>query len=197
MTKLQLKTLVLFACVLSLCACSLKKLEEKSEINPLATSKLPPNILWIVTDDHRPDSINAYNRAVYKQNDSPLGYVESPNTDKLAAEGILFTNAFTDSPVCAPSRAAMHSGRYPFRHSRLALYDLSIDSLERNNLAYQTQYTELAQWIRHKLGNIVLGDGRIEADWSQENHYVVSNIAKGADDKKLDIPAHLINNLPR
>ncbi|WP_429933192.1 sulfatase-like hydrolase/transferase [Alteromonas sp. 4B03] len=83
-----------------------------------------PNILWIITDDHRPDSISAYNQAVYGQANSPLGYIESPNADELAQEGVLFTQAFTNSPVCGPSRAALHSGRYPFRTGRFA-FELS------------------------------------------------------------------------
>ncbi|MEI8624768.1 sulfatase-like hydrolase/transferase [Pseudoalteromonas sp. B137] len=80
-----------------------------------------PNILWIITDDQRSDSVSAYNQAVYGQNNSPLGYVESPNIDKLAAEGVLFPHAFTNSPVCGPSRGSMHSGRYPFRNGHYAL----------------------------------------------------------------------------
>lgn len=75
-----------------------------------------PNVLWIITDDQRPDSIAAFNRAVYDQDESPLGYVESPHVDRLAAEGLLFTNAFNNSPACGPSRGSMHSGRYPFRN---------------------------------------------------------------------------------
>ncbi|NHN38394.1 sulfatase-like hydrolase/transferase [Pseudomaricurvus alcaniphilus] len=90
---------------------SLSELERPSQ---------KPNILWIITDDQRPDSISAYNRAVYGTNNSPLGYVESPNVDKLAAQGVLFTKAFNNSPVCGPSRGSMHSGRYPFRNGHYA-----------------------------------------------------------------------------
>ncbi len=75
-----------------------------------------PNVLWILTDDHRYDSIRAFNKMIHNTNgDSPLGYVESPNTDKLAAEGTTFINTYVHSQGCAPSRAAMHTGRYPFR----------------------------------------------------------------------------------
>ncbi len=80
----------------------------------------PPNILWVVTDDHRADSLRTYNQAVFGTDDSPLGYVESPSADRLAAEGTLFTNAFCNSPVCAPSRAALQTGRYPFRTGHYA-----------------------------------------------------------------------------
>ncbi|WP_111977525.1 sulfatase-like hydrolase/transferase [Algibacillus agarilyticus] len=94
--------------------------EQQSDFKADDTSKAQPNILWIITDDQRPDSIAAYNRAVYGQSASPIGHVESPNVDKLAAEGVLFTQAFTNSPVCGPSRGSMHSGRYPFRNGHYA-----------------------------------------------------------------------------
>lgn len=79
-----------------------------------------PNILWIITDDHRPDSIQAYNRATTGKNESSLGYVSSPNIDKLASEGVLFTRAYNQAPACGTSRTSMHSGRYPFRVGKYA-----------------------------------------------------------------------------
>ncbi|MEN8862244.1 MAG: sulfatase-like hydrolase/transferase [Lentimonas sp.] len=74
-----------------------------------------PNILWIITDDQRSDSVAAYNRATTGEAESKLGYVESPNLDALAAEGTMFTNAFCNSLACAPSRSSMHTGKYPHR----------------------------------------------------------------------------------
>ncbi|MEM6642698.1 MAG: sulfatase-like hydrolase/transferase [Bacteroidota bacterium] len=74
-----------------------------------------PNILWIVTDDQRADALAVYNEAVSGQKASPLGYVESPNIDVFAKEGVLFTNAYCNSPGCAPSRASMITGKYPHR----------------------------------------------------------------------------------
>ncbi|MEO0795725.1 MAG: sulfatase-like hydrolase/transferase [Verrucomicrobiota bacterium] len=79
-----------------------------------------PNILWIVTDDQRADSLACFNRAVYGTDESPLGYVESPNIDALAEEGVLFTRAIVNSPACGPSRGSMHTGRYPFRNGHYA-----------------------------------------------------------------------------
>ena len=46
----------------------------------------------------------------------------------------------------------------------MALYDLRVDPLEKNNLANHHAYAALADWFRQKLGNIVLGDGRVECD---------------------------------
>ncbi|MDF7822377.1 sulfatase-like hydrolase/transferase [Pontiellaceae bacterium B12227] len=79
-----------------------------------------PNVLWIITDDQRADSISAFNQAEYGTKESPLGYVESPNVDALAREGVLFTHAICNSPACGPSRGSMHSGRYPFRNGHYA-----------------------------------------------------------------------------
>ncbi len=77
-----------------------------------------PNILWIITDDQRADALRCYNQATNGQNNSPLGYVESPNIDQLAAEGVLFTKAYCNSPACAPSRSSMHTGQYPHHSGR-------------------------------------------------------------------------------
>ena len=79
-------------------------------------------------------------------------------------------------------------------NAEMTLYDLDKDPLEQNNVAYDKDYEQLAAWFRTKLGNIVLGDGRVEADWRKANSYHISNFAKGADDKKADIPEHIIPN---
>jgi len=43
-------------------------------------------------------------------------YYETPNIDKLAGEGIVFTNAYSNAPNCAPTRACLMSGQYTPRH---------------------------------------------------------------------------------
>ena len=78
----------------------------------LGAGRVQPNILWIVTDDQRSDSLGCYNRATIGRAQSRLGHVESPNIDRLAAEGVLFTNAYCNSMACAPSRSSMHTGKY-------------------------------------------------------------------------------------
>lgn len=46
--------------------------------------------------------------------------------------------------------------------------------------------------VNDKLGNIVLGDGRVECDWSKANSFNISNFAPGTHDHKLDIPTNII-----
>ncbi|MGJ8693053.1 MAG: sulfatase-like hydrolase/transferase [Thalassotalea sp.] len=105
-----------------------------------------PNILWIVTDDQRADSIAAFNQVERGENNSALGYVASPNIDALAKEGVLFTRAYNNSPACASSRASMvmglyphHGGRYGFEYSNNT-HALSTPSLPGvlNSKGYQT-----------------------------------------------------------
>ncbi|MFQ6042156.1 MAG: sulfatase [Candidatus Poribacteria bacterium] len=62
-----------------------------------------PNILWFCTDQQRFDTLGCYGNE----------FVKTPNFDRLAREGVLFENAFSQSPVCTPSRASFLTGRYP------------------------------------------------------------------------------------
>lgn len=62
-----------------------------------------PNILWICTDQQRYDTIRALGNP----------HINTPSIDKLVGEGVSFTQAYAQSPVCTPSRAAFLTGRYP------------------------------------------------------------------------------------
>ncbi|MHC4432686.1 MAG: sulfatase family protein, partial [Planctomycetota bacterium] len=62
-----------------------------------------PNILLIIADDMAWDDCGAYGHRG----------VRTPNIDKLAAEGMRFTNAFLTASSCSPSRASIITGRYP------------------------------------------------------------------------------------
>ncbi|GAB4038930.1 sulfatase-like hydrolase/transferase [Spirosoma gilvum] len=68
-----------------------------------------PNIVYILADDLGYGDVSAYN---------PNGQVSTPNIDKLAAQGMRFTDAHSPSSVCTPTRYALLTGRYPWR-SRL------------------------------------------------------------------------------
>jgi uncharacterized sulfatase len=70
---------------------------------PLVAAKPRPNIVFICTDDQAQWALGAYgNRDV-----------KTPNLDRLAFGGAIFRNAFTVTPVCSPSRAALMTSRYP------------------------------------------------------------------------------------
>lgn len=66
----------------------------------------PPNVIFILADDLGYGDVKCFN---------PEGRIPTPNIDRLAAEGMKFTNAHTASSVCTPSRYAVLTGRYPWR----------------------------------------------------------------------------------
>lgn len=78
-----------------------------------ATEAKRPNILWIVTDDQRADALGCWNEAMTGKKESALGYVSSPNIDRIASQGVLFTHSYCNSPLSGPSRGSMHTGQYP------------------------------------------------------------------------------------
>src|SRR3954471_20695063 len=61
-----------------------------------------PNLLLVMTDQQRADAMGCSG-----------GWVDTPNMDRIAAEGVRFENAYTNSPVCIPARASLATGRYP------------------------------------------------------------------------------------
>ena len=61
-----------------------------------------PNILFIMTDDHGYQAISAYDET----------YINTPNLDRLADEGIIFRNSFVTNSICGPSRAVMLTGKH-------------------------------------------------------------------------------------
>lgn len=81
--------------VLILCACSPQK-EEKAQFPKR------PNILFIMSDDHAYQAISAYGSEL----------IETPNIDRLANEGMRFSNATVTNSICAPSRATILTGKH-------------------------------------------------------------------------------------
>ncbi|MEO0754585.1 MAG: sulfatase-like hydrolase/transferase, partial [Pseudomonadota bacterium] len=72
-------------------------------------SEGPPNIVFILADDLGINDISAFGGGVAG------GRVPTPNIDRLAAEGAMFSNAYSGAATCAPSRAMLMTGRYPTR----------------------------------------------------------------------------------
>ena len=65
----------------------------------------PPNVVVFLVDDLGARDVGCYGSTFY----------ETPNVDRLAAEGMKFTAAYSACPVCSPTRASMMTGRYPQR----------------------------------------------------------------------------------
>jgi uncharacterized sulfatase len=65
-----------------------------------------PNVVIILTDDMGYGDISCYNK----------NQIKTPNIDRLATEGVRFTDFYVPTPYCAPSRASLLTGRFPLRH---------------------------------------------------------------------------------
>ena len=63
----------------------------------------PRNLLFIMSDEHSRRVLGCYGHAM----------IRTPNLDRLAARGVRFSDAYCNSPICVPSRASFHTGRYP------------------------------------------------------------------------------------
>src|SRR3974377_631698 len=67
--------------------------------------KRSPNFVFILADDLGWTDLSCYGSKYY----------ETPNIDRLASQGMRFTNAYAACPVCSPTRASIMTGRYPAR----------------------------------------------------------------------------------
>ena len=93
-------SLVCFVYTLTFVGCQLenKKIQNRR-----------PNILFIMADDHAYQAISAYDDRL----------IQTPNIDRLAQEGLLFSNACVTNSICAPSRAVILSGKHSHLNGKI------------------------------------------------------------------------------
>ncbi|RMG38028.1 MAG: DUF4976 domain-containing protein [Planctomycetota bacterium] len=84
-------------------------------VAPAADADTRPNILYIMSDDHAAHAIGAYGGRL-------AALDPTPTIDRLAREGMLFTNVFATNSICTPSRACVLTGQYPHTNG---VYDLT------------------------------------------------------------------------
>lgn len=95
------RSLLLFVLIFLLAAtfsCKQEKQESKR-----------PNIIFIMSDDHAYQAISAYDDRL----------IQTPNIDRIADEGMLFTNACVSNSICAPSRATILTGKHTHIHGKI------------------------------------------------------------------------------
>ncbi|WP_339810591.1 sulfatase [uncultured Imperialibacter sp.] len=88
-----------FATILYSCSPSAPKEAEKKR----------PNIVFIMSDDHAYQAISAYSNKL----------IETPNIDRIAKQGMLFTNASVTNSICAPSRAVILTGKHSHLNGKI------------------------------------------------------------------------------
>lgn len=100
----KLNKLVFSICLVSFLLISCKSKIRKENIGQ-QNSIEKPNIILIVADDMGWNDLGCYGNS----------FIETPNIDQLAAEGIRFTDGYAAAPLCSPSRASLVTGLHPIR----------------------------------------------------------------------------------
>lgn len=98
---------ILFVFVLAgIVSCGQVDVEPGQPLRPSTIARHGPNIIIVIADDLGHADVGSYGNSV----------VRTPAIDRLAAEGMRFTNAFVPASMCSPSRAALYTGLYPHRN---------------------------------------------------------------------------------
>ena len=101
-----LKSTAVGATAFTLSGCSAWTSDIGSELSKESKyNKIKPNFLFILADDFGWSQLGCYGSSFY----------ETPNIDRLATEGMRFTDAYAACPVCSPTRASIMTGKYPAR----------------------------------------------------------------------------------
>ena len=138
----------LFSCVLLLLlpiaviACQAPEPPAVSpQSEPSSPPATPPNIIMVVVDDLRWDELGVAGHP----------FLETPNIDQLAAEGVMFNNSFHSVPLCSPNRATILTGQYPSRHGIIdnvsrarASHELKTFPQALQRVGYETAF--LGKW---------------------------------------------------
>ncbi|WP_139958494.1 sulfatase family protein [Flavicella sediminum] len=150
--KLKILLIAFFSCTV-LIQCT----ENKKE-SPTAIKKKLPNIVFIYTDD--------------------LGYgdvgfngpsqIKTPNLNKLANNGLRFTNGYASSSTCTPSRYALLTGRYPWREKEAKILPGTAPLIIGTNQATIPKMLKEKGYHTGIVGKWHLGLGAGNVNWNEE-----------------------------
>lgn len=103
----------------------------------LVSAQTTPNIIYIMADDMGYADLSCYGRKDY----------QTPNLDKLAAQGIKFTNAYAGASLCTPTRTSFMTGRYPAR-TPVGLMEPLTGSPKDSAVGLTSNYTSLPSLLK-------------------------------------------------
>jgi arylsulfatase A-like enzyme len=108
----------------------------------LASAQQRPNIIYIMSDDHDNDAISTYNKQ----------FIQTPNLDRLAKEGMKFNKAFVGNSICSPARATLLTGQHSHKNGvpdNRARFDSSRTTIAHllHQQGYQTAV--IGKWHLH------------------------------------------------
>jgi len=138
MQKINFIYKIAFLVLISICFFSC----VTSDQNKSKTNKQLPNIIYIYADDMGYGELGCYGQQKIK----------TPNLDKMAAEGMKFTQHYTSTPVCAPARCMLMTGKHGGHSYIRGNFELGgfPDSAERGQLALSANEITVAELLKQK-----------------------------------------------
>ncbi len=134
-----------------------------------------PNIVFIMSDDHAYQAISAYDTSLTR----------TPNIDRIAKEGMLFTNACVTNSICAPSRAVILTGKHSHINGKIDNYF----AFDTNNITFpqilQANGYQTAMFGKLHFGNNPKGFDEFQILPDQGDYYNPDIITKKEGRKKL------------
>ena len=144
----------------------------------ITDNEMNPNIIIVITDDQRWDAMGYAGNSIIK----------TPNMDKLASEGLYFSNAFVTTPICAASRATLFTGLYERTHD----YTFGKPNLE-NKYMYES-YPYLLRKAGYRTGmvgkfGVVVNEGIEDSlfDWKMKTAWPYLREINGKEVHLADI----------
>jgi arylsulfatase A-like enzyme len=134
-------------------------------------NKKRPNIVFIMSDDHASQAISAYDTTL----------IQTPNIDRLAKEGVLFTNASVTNSICAPSRAVILTGKHSHINGKID----NLNPFDTTNVTFpmllQKAGYQTAMFGKLHFGNNPKGFDEFKILPGQGDYYNPKFITKGGD----------------
>ncbi len=118
----------------------------------------PPNIVLIYADDLGYGDVSCYGAT----------RIRTPNVDRLAAQGLRFTDAHSASATCTPSRYAMMTGEYPWRKKGTGILPGDAGLIVEPGRTTMASILRKAGYATGVVGKWHLGLGRDKPDWNGE-----------------------------
>ncbi len=135
-----------------------------------------PNIIFIMSDDHAYQAISAYDRKL----------IETPNIDRIARMGMLFTNASVTNSICAPSRATILTGKHSHLNGKIDNhFHFDTTNVTFPQLLQQAGY-QTAMFGKLHFGNNPKGFDQFKILPGQGSYYNPDFITKHEGNIKMD-----------
>ncbi len=144
-----------------------------------------PNIIFIMSDDHAYQAISAYSDKL----------IQTPNIDRIADEGILFTNACVTNSLCAPSRATILTGKHNHINGKVDnVFPFDTTNVTFPQLFHQAGY-QTAMFGKLHFGNKPRGIDEFKILPGQGNYYNPEFITNRGDTTIMGYVTDIVTDL--